>query len=172
MIKLIALSGFNPVHFELLADETPVPQAGAICVSLEKWFEEKDRLSTRQDDVAVSLPNTADVSTMDSELLSRPMIMLNFPAFPDGRAYSQARLLRELHAYKGDLRASGAAVVSDQIAAMARCGISTFQLREDQSLTRAQAFLTGFSLSYQPALPGDSSAAMSVRKVRNQRLSA
>jgi len=35
------------------------------------------------------------------------LVVLNFPKFRDGRAYSQARQLREHYGYKGQLRAAG-----------------------------------------------------------------
>ena len=81
------------------------------------------------------------------------MLVLDFPAFGDGRAYSQARRLRDRDLYAGVIRATGAAVVADQLAMMARCGISEFALREDQPLAVCQAALSssGKPLPYQPA---------------------
>ena len=35
------------------------------------------------------------------------VVALVFPTFRDGRAYSQARLLRERYLYRGELRATG-----------------------------------------------------------------
>ncbi len=57
------------------------------------------------------------------------VIAINFPKFGDGRGYSIARLLRERHGYKGQLRAVGE-VARDHLHAMAQCGFDAFQLRE------------------------------------------
>jgi hypothetical protein len=46
--------------------------------------------------------------------------MLDFPKYTDGRAYSQARLLRERLGYRGELRATGN-VLRDQLLFMRRC---------------------------------------------------
>ena len=39
------------------------------------------------------------------------LIVLDFPKFTDGRAYTQARLLRERAGYTGELRAAGAVFI-------------------------------------------------------------
>ncbi|MGB5063692.1 MAG: DUF934 domain-containing protein, partial [Candidatus Competibacter sp.] len=72
------------------------------------------------------------------------------PKFSDGRAYSQARLLRERHGYRGEIRAVGD-VLRDQLFFMARCGFDAFEPRADRSLEDALAAFGDFSASYQPA---------------------
>ena len=54
------------------------------------------------------------------------LIVLNFPKFTDGRAYSQARLLRERLGYTGELRATGRCYI-DQLPFMLRCGFDSFE---------------------------------------------
>jgi uncharacterized protein (DUF934 family) len=96
---------------------------------------------------ALVLDNTADAETVDWQ--DHPCIELMFPKFTDGRAYSQAHVLRR-RGYAGDIRAVGD-VLPDQLHAMRRCGFSSAVLRADQSLTTAQAVL---SLAL-PAYQGD-----------------
>jgi len=86
---------------------------------------------------ALRLDNTVDAQTL--ALDSVPLIELHFPKFTDGRAYSQARILRR-RGYAGDLRATGDVLV-DQLVQMQRCGFSSAVLRADQSLATAQAQL-------------------------------
>jgi len=86
---------------------------------------------------ALRLGNTVDAQTL--ALDSAPLIELHFPKFTDGRAYSQARILRR-RGYAGDLRATGDVLV-DQLVQMQRCGFSSAVLRADQSLATAQAQL-------------------------------
>ena len=76
--------------------------------------------------------------------------MLNFPKFSDGRAYSQARLLRGRLGYTGELRATGG-VLQDQVAFMLRCGFNSFESDQKgfgEALAKAR---TLFSVVYQPA---------------------
>lgn len=139
--------------YVLLADDAALPASGAVIVSLARWQVEASSLLARAAPVAVKLLNTTDVLTLDAALLARPMLVLDFPGFADGRAYSQARRLRDRDHYSGVLRAVGAAVLADQLAMMARVGINQFQLRDDQVLAVCQAALSSASkpLPYQPA---------------------
>lgn len=140
-------------RYTLLADDADVPTTGAVIVSLARWQAEQSRLAERTDSVAVQLPNTVDVQTLAADVLARPMLVLSFPGFADGRAYSQAHLLRERLGYTGVLRATGAAVVADQLLGMRRCGITEFQLRDDQLLATCTPLLAKtIELAYQPAL--------------------
>ena len=138
--------------YTLLADDAALPGSGAVIVSLTRWQAEATLLAARSAPVAVKLANTVDVLTLNADVLARPMLVLDFPAFGDGRAYSQARRLRDRDLYKGVIRASGAAVVADQLAMMTRCGINEFALREDQPLALCQQTLAAQKpLPYQPA---------------------
>ncbi|MBB1073689.1 DUF934 domain-containing protein [Rhodoferax sp. 4810] len=75
-------------------------------------------------------------------------IELAFPKFTDGRAYSQAFLLRRRLGFTGDLRATGDVLV-DQLQQMQRCGFSSAVLRADQDLATAQRQLERFDGFYQ-----------------------
>lgn len=76
------------------------------------------------------------------------VIAINFPKFGDGRGYSIARLLRERHGYKGELRAVGE-VARDHLHAMAQCGFDAFQLREGEDPQEALKAFGDFSDQYQ-----------------------
>jgi uncharacterized protein (DUF934 family) len=88
----------------------------------------------------VWLDNHENVDQLRDALSAIPLIALRFPVFTDGRAYSQARLLRQRLGYRGELRAIGD-VQRDQIAYMARCGFDSFLLRADQEAEECQAAL-------------------------------
>jgi uncharacterized protein (DUF934 family) len=78
------------------------------------------------------------------------MIALDFPVFKDGRCYSHARLLKDRYDYKGDLRAIGD-VLRDQLFFMHRCGIDSFQIREDKDAEDALNAFNDFTVRYQAA---------------------
>ena len=138
--------------YALLADDAPLPATGAVLVNLARWQAEAATLAAHAHPVAVKLPNTVDVLTLEAEVLSRPLLVLDFPAFGDGRAYSQARRLRDRRGYKGAIRATGAAVMADQLQMMARSGLDEFALRADQDVALCQRTLTAVRpLPYQPA---------------------
>lgn len=77
----------------------------------------------------VPLANDADPATLGERLASIERIDLYFPHFTDGRAYSQAYLLRRRLGFKGDLRATGDVLI-DQLVQMERTGFSSAVLKE------------------------------------------
>lgn len=94
----------------------------------------------------MKIANDADVST--SALQGVDCIELQFPKFTDGRAYSQAYLLRRRLGFTGELRATGDVLV-DQVLLMQRSGFSSAVMRADQSLEHAQRQLSQFAHFYQ-----------------------
>ena len=76
---------------------------------------------------ALELPNDADPMAADLTGITR--IDLHFPKFTDGRAYSQARLLRQRRQFSGEIRATGDVLI-DQLVHMARCGFDVAVLKE------------------------------------------
>jgi uncharacterized protein (DUF934 family) len=92
------------------------------------------------------LPNDADPRTVQLDGIQR--IDLFFPAFTDGRAHSQAVLLRRRLGFKGEIRATGD-VLADQLPLIARNGFSQAVLKPGQDLAIAQRQLERFSSYYQ-----------------------
>ena len=83
----------------------------------------------------LQLANDADPRSLALDGVQR--VELHFPKFSDGRAYSQAFLLRRRLGYQGELRATGDVLV-DQVVQMQRCGFDSAVLRADQDLAVAQ----------------------------------
>lgn len=92
------------------------------------------------------LANDADPRTLSLEGLTR--IDLHFPSFTDGRAHSQAFLLRRRLGYQGEIRATGDVLV-DQLPLLVRNGFSAAVLRADQDLAVAERQLARFKSHYQ-----------------------
>lgn len=134
----------------LLDDDANLPADGLALVSLQRWQAEPEALLGSGAEIGVSLPNTVNVADVIDSIRERPIIALQFPAFADGRAYSQARLLRERYGYQGEICAMGDAVVLDQLQSMMRCGFNSFVLRADQDADRCLRESRAFSLAYQP----------------------
>lgn len=87
------------------------------------------------------LPNDADPLLPSLDGVTR--IDLHFPKFTDGRAFSQAFLLRRRREFKGEIRATGD-VLADQLAQMERSGFDVAVLRADQDLVTAQRVLASY----------------------------
>jgi uncharacterized protein (DUF934 family) len=68
--------------------------------------------------------------------------------FTDGRAFSQAFLLRRRLGFKGDICATGDVLI-DQLTQMQRSGFSQAVLREDQDLDHGRKLLAHYPAFYQ-----------------------
>ena len=98
-------------------------------------FSQVLRLANDADPLAVSLEGVQ-------------LIELHFPKFTDGRAFSQAFLLRRRLGFEGDIRATGDVLI-DQLLQMQRSGFSSAVLRPDQDADQAQRQLDRYSRFYQ-----------------------
>ena len=103
------------------------------------------------------LDNMVNVLTLNQPWQQHGSVALQFPRWTDGRAYSQAVLLRCRLRYAGELIATGD-VLADMLPLLRRCGFSAAQLRADQSLQTAHRVLGWQASVYQDA-PGDRAAA-------------
>jgi len=92
--------------------------------------------------------NDADLDALQAELPRLARIALQFPKWTDGRAYSQARLLRSRYRYAGEIRAVGDVVV-DMLPLLERTGFSEVQLRADQDPRVAERVRGHFDAHYQ-----------------------
>ena len=92
------------------------------------------------------LGNDADLTALDLHGVAR--IDLDFPKFTDGRAFSQAVLLRRRHGFLGDIRAGGDVRV-DLLQQLSRCGFSSAVLPTAKEVALGQQLLAGFSGFYQ-----------------------
>jgi uncharacterized protein (DUF934 family) len=100
------------------------------------------------DPKVLQLGNDADPMAVESCLQDVERIDLNFPKFTDGRAYSQAFLLRRRLGFKGDIRATGDVLI-DQLVQMERTGFSSAVLKEGVDASAAQRQFDRFPRFYQ-----------------------
>ena len=149
-----------------LTDDAAVPADGMVLVSFARWREARAALLARRGPVGVALSNTDPVEALAPDVSRLDLVTLHFPKFSDGRAYSQARLLRGRFGYQGELRATGG-VLQDQAAFMLRCGFDAFESEQKgfgEALARAR---TLFSVVYQPAEDDRAPASLLRLKRRN-----
>jgi uncharacterized protein (DUF934 family) len=123
-----------------------------VIVTLARWRSEREAL-TAMHAVGVLVPNTADIEAIYPEIRDRPLIALQFPTFTDGRALSQAVVLRKRLAFSGELRAVGD-VIRDLVFWLGRCGFDSIVPRQDQSLEACQQALDELTVAYQAAADG------------------
>jgi uncharacterized protein (DUF934 family) len=103
------------------------------------------------DENVITLPNDADPITLRDQLQLITRIDLHFPQFTDGRAYSQAYLLRRRLRFTGDLRATGDVLI-DQLLQMERMGFSSAVLKDGLDIADAESQFARFPGFYQTGL--------------------
>ena len=96
----------------------------------------------------LQLTNDADPLAIEVCLEDVQRIDLHFPKFTDGRAFSQAYLLRRRLGFKGDIRATGDVLI-DQLVQMQRSGFSSAVLKEGVDASDAQRQFDRFATYYQ-----------------------
>ena len=139
--------------FVHVTDGAELPDDGAILISAERFLENPETLSRRAGKTGVIWPNNRDVDDLVPYLDRLAVIALVFPTFRDGRAYSQARLLRERHFYRGELRATGQ-VLRDQFMFMLRAGFDAFDVKKQSDAEAFANTVKRYSVFYQPTGDG------------------
>jgi uncharacterized protein (DUF934 family) len=137
--------------FAHVADGAELPQ-GCVLVSAARFLEDPEALLKRGK-VGVIWPNSRDVDDLVPYLDRVAAVALVFPTFRDGRAYSQARLLRERYHYRGELRATGQ-VLRDQFVFMLRAGFDAFDVKKDADAEAFAQTVQRYSVFYQPTGDG------------------
>ncbi|HET9976251.1 MAG TPA: DUF934 domain-containing protein [Burkholderiaceae bacterium] len=123
---------------------TPVPH---LLLDLAQWHAVRASWPAGTP-VGVRLANDQDVEGLEADLPRLALVALQFPKWVDGRAYSQARLLRSRYRFAGEVRATGD-VVADMLPLLQRTGFDAVVLRHDQSIEVAERALGYFPGHYQ-----------------------
>ncbi len=136
--------------WQTIADDQAVSESGDVIVGLARLGAEDGLLSSRKGKLGVRIDPEDDFTQVVAWLPKLELVAINFPKSGDGRGYSKARLLRERHGYKGELRAVGE-VLGDQLFYMQRCGFDAFELVDGKDVEAALRNLKVFSVTYQAA---------------------
>lgn len=128
-----------------VADEDSVP-SGNVIMSLSKWKKEKLALNGHK--IGIKLLPSESVEEIEGDLDKIALVVLDFPAFTDGRSFSQARLLRSHYGFEGEIRAIGG-YMADQVYYLSRVGVNAFQLDSEKELNVALSTMNDFTVKYQ-----------------------
>jgi uncharacterized protein (DUF934 family) len=139
--------------FVQVADGAELPGDGAVLISAARFLGDPEALLRRSGKLGVVWPNNRDIDDLVPYLERLAVVALVFPSFRDGRAYSQARLLRERHGYDGELRATGQ-VLRDQFVFMLRAGFDAFEVKKESDAEAFASTAQRYSVFYQPTGDG------------------
>jgi uncharacterized protein (DUF934 family) len=136
-----------------VADDALLPDSGAVLVTAARFLADPDAVLARPGGAGVIWPNDRDIDALVPYLDRLTAVALVFPVFRDGRAYTQARLLRERYRFKGELRATGQ-VLRDQFVFMLRAGFDAFDVRKQSDAAAFAGVAQRYSVFYQPTGDG------------------
>ena len=136
-----------------MLDDARLPDDAAVIVPAARLLADAGELTRRAAPLGVVWPNDRKISELAPYLDRIALIALVFPSFRDGRAYSQARLLRERYRFRGELRATGQ-VLRDQFLFLLRAGFDLFEVVKPADAASFSEAVRRYSVFYQPAADG------------------
>jgi uncharacterized protein (DUF934 family) len=165
-MRLVENGRITEDRYVRILGDAPIPERAAVILPAERFLAGAERLVRRDGSLGVSWPNDRRVAELEPWLGQLALIALNFPKFKDGRAYSQARLLRETYGYSGSLRATGD-VLRDQFHFLVRAGFDSFEVKKDADAQVFAEVLARYSVYYQPGADGRAPALRRRQKSAN-----
>ena len=134
-------------------DDAPLPDGVPVLLTAARFLADARELAERDAPVGVIWPNDRRIAELTPFVDRLALIALIFPKFKDGRAYSQARLLRERYGFRGELRAAGE-VLRDQFQFLLRSGFDAFEVKKPADAAAFAQAAARFSVFYQPSADG------------------
>jgi len=141
-----------------IVDDAPLPDGVPVIVPAARFLADAGEILRRDAPIGVVWPNNRKVAELAPYLDRLAVVALVFPNFKDGRAYSQARLLRERYDYHGELRATGQ-ILRDQFLFLVRAGFDALEVAKAIDVDAFAAALARYSVFYQAAGEGRIPAA-------------
>ncbi|TAJ70814.1 MAG: DUF934 domain-containing protein [Phenylobacterium sp.] len=138
--------------FTHVADDQDMA-TGDVIVSLARFQSEGDGLLSEGRRVGVRLKAEEEAEVLAYDLPRLAVVALDFPKYRDGRAYTNARLLRERFKFAGQVRAVGD-VLREQAGFMVRVGFDAFEPADDASANEWQAAARRYRHVYQRSADG------------------
>ena len=151
-MPLIKDGAFASDSFVTVADDAALPDGAAI-VTLARFQKEREALLARNAPLGIRLKAPENPELLGEDVQRFSVIVLEFPVFRDGRAFSWARMLRERLTFTGEIRATGH-FLYDQIAYMKRVGFNAWDVPEGFTLDQFQRALGEITNVYQPSADG------------------
>jgi uncharacterized protein (DUF934 family) len=134
-------------------DDAPLPDGVPVIVPAARLLADAAELARRESPVGVLWLNDRRVAELSPHLDWLALVALVFPKFKDGRAYSQARQLRERYGFRGELRATGE-ILRDQFLFLERAGFDSLEVNKVADAAAFEEASRRYSVFYQPTGDG------------------
>ncbi len=136
-----------------VVDDAPIPDGVAVIVPAARFLADAAELTRRSAPTGLVCPNDRKVAELAPWLERLALIALTFPNFRDGRAYTQARQLRERYGFRGELRATGE-ILRDQFLFLIRAGFDSLEVKKAADAAAYAEAVGRYSVFYQQSANG------------------
>jgi uncharacterized protein (DUF934 family) len=152
-MPLVKASQIVEDQYVRVEDDAPLPDGVPVLLTAARFLADAREIVERDAPVGVIWPNDRRVTKLAPWIDRLGLIALVFPKFKDGRAYSQARQLRETYGFRGELRATGE-VLRDQFMFLVRAGFDAFEVKKDADVAAFSTEIARHTVFYQPTGDG------------------
>jgi uncharacterized protein (DUF934 family) len=159
-MRLVKAGRIVEDRFVRVEDGAAVPDGVPVIVPAARFIADADAFARRDAPTGILWPNNRKVAELAPHLGRLALVALVFPTFKDGRAFSQARLIRERYGFRGELRATGQ-VLRDQFLFLLRAGFDAFEVTKDADAAAFAEAAQRYSVFYQPTGDGRATALRS-----------
>ena len=149
-MRLVRAGRIVADQYVRVLDDAPIPDGVPVIVPAARFLADAEEILRREAPTGVLWPNNRRIAELAPRLDRLALVALEFPSFKDGRAYSQARLLREQYGFHGEMRATGN-VLRDQFLFLLRAGFDAFEVVKDADAAVFAESVARYSVFYQPA---------------------
>ena len=153
----------RPDEYVAVEDEAVLPD-GPVIIGLDRLRREASALVGRNAPLGVVLPPEVQAGEIAALLPLLSLVAVRLPKSKDGRAFTQARALREYHGFTGEVRATGH-VIPDHYAMLLRCGVSTVEVPEGADAAVWDAARKVIGIGYQAAQTPDAPLSLLRRRL-------
>ena len=152
MTRLIKDGAYAEDIYARVADDAALPD-GAVVVSLPRFQKERDAILARNTPIGIRLQASENPEILGPDVNHFSVIVLEFPKFRDGRAFSWARLLRTRLGFTGEIRAVGD-FLYDQVNYQHRVGFDAWEVPDHFTIEMFNRALAEMTNVYQPSTDG------------------
>ncbi len=152
MTRLLKSGAFIADPFTPAADDAALQEGPAI-VSLARFQKDRETLLERNVPLGVRLEASQSPELLGEDVHRLSLVVLEFPKFRDGRAFSWARMLRTRLGFTGEIRAVGD-FLYDQVNYQHRVGFDAWEVPDHFTVEMFNQALTEMTNVYQPSTDG------------------
>jgi len=152
-MRLVRAGRIVADQYVRVLDDAPIPEGVPVIVPAARFLADAEEILRREAPTGVLWPNNRRIAELAPHLDRLALVALEFPNFKDGRAYSQARLLREQLGFHGEMRATGN-VLRDQFLFLLRAGFDAYEVTKPADVEAFAEATRRYSAFYQPAGDG------------------